>query len=193
MLVHTHGLPPGGSCPPHLSWPGPSPCQGTYQPRFDWRMHANSSGLFLHGEREWRRTARVGTVGGAGGLCLLTRRGEKGGEGEKDSTVQDGSVDSRQLSSQPHPQPPSSLWPLGFWSLPLPSSLHLLSSSLALLCLLHYLSRTADQNPLLGLAGRGPVLCQVHRTGVLLRILKRRPGQARKSSDESVKPAMGAK
>lgn len=51
---------------------------GTYQPRFDWRVHANSSGLFLHGEREWRRAARVGTVGGAGGLCLLTRRGEKG-------------------------------------------------------------------------------------------------------------------
>lgn len=51
---------------------------GTYQPRFDWRVHENSSGLFLHGEREWRRTARVGTVGVAGGLCLLTRRGEKG-------------------------------------------------------------------------------------------------------------------
>ena len=83
MLVHTPGAATWCSCPPHLSWPGPSPCQGTYQPRFDWRVHANSSGLFLHGEREWRRTARVGTVGGAGGLCLLTRRGEerRGGRG----------------------------------------------------------------------------------------------------------------
>lgn len=67
-----------GSC--HLTCPSrPPPCQGTYQPRFDWRVHANSSSLFLHGEREWRRAARVGTVGAAGGLCLLTRGGRKTG------------------------------------------------------------------------------------------------------------------
>lgn len=96
------GPPPGGSGPAG-QWGAPSPCQGTYQPRFDWRVHANSSGLFLQGEREWRRTARVGTVGGAGGLCLLTRRGEgeeevvrdreeeeeiRGGEGKERKTAQ---------------------------------------------------------------------------------------------------------
>ena len=43
-----------------------------------------------------------------------------------------------------------------------------------------------------GLAGGGYLLCP-YRTGMLLRMLKRCPGQARKSSDELVKPAMGAK
>lgn len=75
------------------------------------------------------------------------------GEEEKDSTVQDGSVNSRLLSSQPHPQPTSSLWPNGIYFLPPPSCLHLLSSSPALICLLYYLSRTLHQNPTPG-AGR---------------------------------------
>ena len=131
VLVHTHGLPPGGSCPPHLSWPGPSPCQGTYQPRFDWRVHANSSGLFLHGEREWRRTARVGTVGGAGGLCLLTRRGEKGGRRRKRRREGRGRRERQhsarwicrlQTALKPA-SPAASFQPLATWLLVPPSSL----------------------------------------------------------------------
>lgn len=78
------------------------------------------------------------------------------GEGEKDSTVQDGSVNSRLLSSQPHPQPASSLWPTGIQSRPPPSSLHLLSSSLALICLLHDVSRTPHPNPIPGAGRSGP-------------------------------------
>lgn len=43
-----------------------------------------------------------------------------------------------------------------------------------------------------GLAGGDHLLCQLHSTGMLLRMLKHCPGQARKSSDESVKMAVGA-
>lgn len=208
MLVHTPGAATWCSCPPHLSWPGPSPCQGTYQPRFDWRVHANSSGLFLHGEREWRRTARVGTVGGAGGLCLLTRRGEerrggrggeRGGEeireGEERKTAQckmdlstpvcsPASLTHSLLPASGHLTSGPSRFPLlsAFSPPPQPSSV----------C-----STVWAEGPiktlLPGLAGGGHLLCQLHRTSMLLRMLKHCPGQVRKSSDESMKTAVGAK
>lgn len=145
VLVHTPGAAAWCSCPPHLSWPGPSPA------RVPTSLvliggHVNSSGLFLHGEREEWRTARVGTVGALAGSALLTRRGEerRGGRGvregeeiwreEKDSTVQDGFVNSSLLSSQP---PTHSLLPASghLTSDPsrFPSSLRLLFSPLSLL------------------------------------------------------------
>lgn len=91
--------------------------------------------------------------GGGGGERQGGGGGDKGGEEEKDSTVQDRSVNSRLFSSQPHPQPTSSLWPTGISPLPPPFSLHLLSSSLALICLPCYLSSTPHQTPIPG-AGR---------------------------------------
>lgn len=86
-------------------------------------------------------------------------------EGEKDSTVQEDL--STPDCSQPA-SPAASFSPLANWLLSPPSSLPsgLLSSSLALSCLLCCLSRmTHIKTPLPGLAGRRHVLRQRHRTG----------------------------
>lgn len=114
----------------------------------------------------------MGTVGGAGGLCLLTRRGEErreGGEevvrdGEEEEEIREGkerkiaqckmdlsAPDCSQASLTRSLLPTSGQ--LASSSPPPPSSLHLLSSSLALICLLYYPSRTPHQNSIPG-AGR---------------------------------------
>lgn len=93
--------------------------------------------------------------GGRGERGRRQRREGKGGE--KDSTVQEGSVNSSLLWSQPRPslllafgqlasRPPSSLLS--------PPSLLLSGSHLSS----HYLSRTTHRNPILGVGRQGPSL-----------------------------------
>lgn len=116
-------------------------------------------------QREW---AQWGALAGSACSRGEERRGGGRGErgrrqrregrgGEKDSTVQEGSVNSRRRWSQPRPR---LLLASGQLASRPPSPLlsHLLSSSLALICLLHYLSRTTHRNPIPGVGRAGRLL-----------------------------------